>query len=42
MQYNKELTYRGYYKFYQFLACMGIFTLIIALIIIIQLLTNGV
>ncbi len=41
-KFNKAMTYKGYYKFYQFLAYMGIFTLIIALIIIIQLLNNGV
>ena len=42
MKYNKELTYKGYYKFYQFLAYVGLFTIILQLIIIIQLLTNGV
>ena len=41
-KFNKAMTYKGYYNFYQFLAYVGLFTIILLLIIIIKLLTNGV
>ena len=41
-KFNKAMTYKGYYKHYQTIAYVGLFTIILQLIIIIQLLTNGV
>ena len=41
-KFNKAMTYKGYYKHYKLIAYIGLFTIILQLIIIIQLLTNGV
>tara|TARA_B100000900_G_scaffold259336_1_gene221068 strand:- start:4756 stop:4962 length:207 start_codon:yes stop_codon:yes gene_type:complete len=41
-KFNKAMTYKGYYKHYKLIAYVGLFTIILQLIIIIQLLTNGV